>query len=361
MEVGELRVRRERRKTIPVRVGNIVIGGDAPVRVQSMTKTRTDDIRGTFRQIRQLERAGCELIRVAVPDESSAAVLPEIRKRTEIALIADIHFNYSLALLSIKAGFDKIRINPGTIGARWKVEEIIRAAAGQGVAIRVGVNSGSLPKSVLRRHRRRNVAALLAAMEEALVPFEKLNFKTLVLSVKTTRLEDLIAANLELSKRYPYPLHLGLTEAGPPFEGALRSAAALAPLLLAGVGDTIRISLTGDPVYEVRAGYELLAAVCSRSAGPMVYSCPGCGRTLVDINRLVRDVQRGLKGISTPLKIAVMGCVVNGPGEAREADFGIAGGRGKGAIFVKGRVVRTGSESELVPALLAEIRKNLDC
>jgi (E)-4-hydroxy-3-methylbut-2-enyl-diphosphate synthase len=345
------------RKTIPVKVGNLIIGGGAPVRVQSMTKTRTDDVRATLRQIQRLKRAGCELVRIAVPDEKSAAALPSIRERTDLPLIADIHFNHSLALLSIRAGCDKIRINPGNIGARWKVEEIIRAAADNGVAIRIGVNSGSIPKEILARYRHPGVSALITAMELALEPFARLNFKALVLSVKTTRAEDLIAANLELSKRYPYPLHLGLTEAGPPFEGAVRSAAALSPLLRAGIGDTIRISLTGDPVLEVCAGYELLAALGLRSVGPMIYSCPGCGRTRVDISRLARDVQRALRraGVQVPMKIAVMGCVVNGPGEAREADVGIAGGRGRGAIFVKGRVVRTVPESQLVTALLAEI------
>lgn len=343
---------KKRRKSIPVTVGGIIIGGGAPVRVQSMTKTRTDDIPRTVRQIRRLQRAGCELVRLAVPDEKSAGALSAIRKKTSIPLVADIHFNYKLALMSIEAGVDKVRINPGNIGAHWKVGEIIRAAQDRNVAIRIGVNSGSLPKGIGS-----GVPALLRAIEQALIPFEKLNFQRLVLSVKTTSFNELIAANKELATRYPYPLHLGLTEAGPPFEGAIRSAAALSPLLFAGIGDTIRISLTGDPVLEVIAGYELLAALGLRITGPLVYSCPGCGRTMVNINRLTQEVKKGLKGITTPLKIAVMGCVVNGPGEAREADFGIAGGRGKGVVFAKGIAVRTCSESELSVALIEEIKK----
>lgn len=348
---------KQSRKTIPVKVGSLIIGGDAPVRVQSMTKTRTDNISATLRQIRRLERAGCEMVRIAVPDEKSALALSAIRKKTTIPLVADIHFNHKLALMSIKAGVDKVRINPGNIDARWKVEEIIRAAADSGVAIRVGVNSGSLPKEILVRYHNSSVPALLAAIEQALIPFEKHNFSSLVLSVKTTNIPDLIATNEELARHYSYPLHLGLTEAGTPFEGAIRSAAALTPLLSTGIGDTIRISLTGDPVLEVIAGYELLAALGLRVTRPSVYSCPGCGRTRVNINRLTREVKKGLKGISAPMKIAVMGCVVNGPGEAREADFGIASGRERGVIFAKGKVVRSCDEAHLVPALIEEIRK----
>lgn len=321
-----------------------------------MTKTPTDDVNATLRQVRRLAAVGCELVRIAVPDEKAAAVLKEIRGRTNLPLVADIHFDYRLALQAIKAGFDKIRINPGNIGANWKIEELIRAAGDKRVAIRVGVNSGSLPKEVLRAHRHPTVPALIEAMERALVPFERLNFKALVLSAKTTVVEDLIAVNEEFARRYPYPIHLGLTEAGPPFEGAIRSAAGLAPLLRQGIGETIRISLTGDPVFEVIAGYELLAALGRRFRGPMVYSCPGCARTQIDINRLVRKVQKGLKGVTKPLKVAVMGCVVNGPGEAREADFGIAWGGTKGVVFARGKVVRTCPEEKLVETLLTAIK-----
>ncbi|MCR4424285.1 MAG: flavodoxin-dependent (E)-4-hydroxy-3-methylbut-2-enyl-diphosphate synthase [candidate division WOR-3 bacterium] len=349
-----------KRLSLPVLVRNIQIGGGAPVRVQSMTKTRTDDVTATVRSIRRLTAAGCELVRLAVPDAAAAAALPEIRARVDLPLIADIHFDYRLALAAIKAGFDKIRINPGNIGSIRRIEEIIRAAQDRGVAIRIGVNAGSLPKEVRARYRHPEVKALIEAMARALEPFERLNFKALVLSAKTTVAEDLIAVNEELAHRFPYPLHIGLTEAGPPLEGSIRSAAALAPLLRQGIGDTIRISLTGDPVLEVVAAYELLAALNRRQIKPVVYSCPGCGRTRIDIVRLTRQVQKSLQGITAPLKVAVMGCVVNGPGEAREADFGIAGGKGKGVLFVKGKVIGTYPESRLVAALGKEIKRHLN-
>ncbi len=349
----------ERPPTLPVRVRDVVIGAGAPVRVQSMTKTRTDDVRATLRQIRRLARAGCELIRLAVPDEAAALALPLIRQRTSLPLVADIHFDHRLALAAIRAGFDKVRINPGNIGGNAKVAEVIRAAKDNNVAIRIGVNSGSIPKDILARYHHPTPEALLAAIDRALAPFEKLNFKNIVLSAKTTSVADLIAVNQAIARTYPYPIHLGLTESGSPFVGGIRSAAALAPLLLQGIGDTIRISLTGDPVLEVLAGYELLAALGLRQTRPLVYSCPGCGRTRVDINRLARAVEKGLKGIRAPIKVAVMGCVVNGPGEAREADFGIACGQGRGALFVKGRVIRSYPENRLVPALLEEIKKHL--
>lgn len=340
-----------------VKVRDVLIGGGAPVRVQSMTKTRTDDVVATVRQARRLVAAGCELVRIAVPDQKSAGALPTIRQRLVVPLVADIHFDYRLAQAAITAGFDKIRINPGNIGARWKVEEIIRMAADRGVAIRIGVNAGSIEKKFLRRYHQPGVAAMLASLDDALVPFERLGFKAVVISAKTTVVDELIAVNEEIARRYPYPIHLGLTEAGPPFEGAIRSAAGLAPLLRQGIGDTIRVSLTGDPVWEVVAGYELLAALGIRRTGPVVYSCPGCGRTRIDIVKLTKRVQRAVKGIKVPLKVAVMGCVVNGPGEARAADFGIAGGAGKGVVFARGRVVRTCREDHLVNALLAEINR----
>lgn len=335
-----------------VTVGPLTIGGGAPVVVQSMTNTRTDDVAATLRQIRRLERAGCELVRLAVPDHAAAAALPAIRARTRLPLCADIHFDYRLALAAIAAGVDKIRINPGNIGSTARVKEIIRAAADRHIAIRVGVNSGSLPKAILRRHGRPTPAALVESLNRSLEPFQALNFHNIVLSAKTTAVPDTIAVYRELARVLPYPLHLGLTEAGLPLEGAIRSTAALAPLLLDGIGDTIRISLTGDPVLEVYAAWQLLAALDLRRRGPLVYACPTCGRTGIDVAGLTRQVQRALAGSSRLVKIAVMGCVVNGPGEAREADYGIAGGRGRGVIFARGQVVKTCPEKMLVPELL---------
>jgi (E)-4-hydroxy-3-methylbut-2-enyl-diphosphate synthase len=344
--------------TVKVKVGPLVIGGGAPVAVQSMTKTRTEDVQATVRQIRRLERAGCEMVRLAVPDSTSAAALPQIRKRVALPLVADIHFDYRLALAAVKAGFDKVRINPGNIGADWKVREIITAAGDAGAAIRVGVNAGSIEKSVLRKHGHPTVAAMVESMAACLEPFEKLQFKNVVLSAKSTGVPETIEVYRELSRKWRYPLHIGLTEAGPPFEGAIRSAAALSVLLLEGIGDTIRVSLTGDPFQEVVAGYELLGALGLRRRGPLVYSCPTCGRTGVSVVGLTRKVKQALRGHPAPLKVAVMGCVVNGPGEAREADFGIAGGKGRGIVFAHGRVVKTCVENELVDALLAEVRRS---
>jgi (E)-4-hydroxy-3-methylbut-2-enyl-diphosphate synthase len=342
-------------RTLAVKVGPLVIGGGSPVSVQSMTKTRTDDVRATLRQIRRLERAGCELVRLAVPDAAAAAALPDIRRRIALPLVADIHFDYRLALAAIKAGFDKIRINPGNIGATWKVREVIAAARDSGAAIRVGVNAGSIEKSILRRFGRPSVTAMMVGMARCLAPFEQAGFKRLVLSAKSTSVPDTIAVYRELARRWNYPLHLGLTEAGPPFEGAIRSAAALSVLLLEGIGDTVRISLTGDPVQEVVAGYELLGALGLRRRGPLVYSCPTCGRTGIDVIGLTRKVKQALQSHPEPIKVAVMGCVVNGPGEAREADFGIAGGKGRGIVFAHGKVVKTCSEDQLVDALLREV------
>jgi (E)-4-hydroxy-3-methylbut-2-enyl-diphosphate synthase len=341
-----------------VQVGPLAIGGGSPVSVQSMTKTRTDDVRATVRQIRRLERAGCELVRLAIPDTVAAAALLEIRKRVALPLVADIHFDHRLALAALRAGFDKVRINPGNIGAAWKVREVIKTAADLGSAIRVGVNAGSIEKSVLRKHRHPTAAAMVESMAVCLEPFEKLRFKNIVLSAKSTDVPETIAVYRELSRHWSYPLHLGLTEAGPPFEGAIRSAAALSVLLLEGIGDTIRISLTGDPVQEVTAAYELLGALGLRRRGPLVYSCPTCGRTGVNVIGLTRDVKQALRDHPAPLKVAVMGCVVNGPGEAREADFGIAGGKGRGIVFAHGRIVKTCAEGELVESLLREVKKS---
>lgn len=342
-------------RTYPVKVRGLVIGGGAPVVVQSMTKTRTDDVRATVRQVRRLERAGCELVRIAVPDQRAADALPEIRQRVGLPLAADIHFDYRLALAAIGAGFDKVRINPGNIGSIRNVKEVIRAAKGRGVAVRVGVNAGSVEKKILAKYGRPTPAAMLESMEACLAPFEQLGFRALVLSAKTTSVCDTIEVCRALARRFRYPLHLGLTEAGLPFEGALRSAAALSPLLLEGIGDTIRISLTASPVLEVEAAYELLAALGLRRRGPVVYSCPTCGRTRAPVATLTRRVKTALAGVRQPFKVAVMGCIVNGPGEAREADFGIACGKARGAVFAHGKVVKTCREEELVAELVRQI------
>ncbi|MEO0077835.1 MAG: flavodoxin-dependent (E)-4-hydroxy-3-methylbut-2-enyl-diphosphate synthase, partial [candidate division WOR-3 bacterium] len=277
--------------------------------------------------------------------------------RVTLPLAADIHFDHRLALAAIKAGFDKVRINPGNIGSTAKVKEVIRAAQDHNVAIRVGVNAGSIEKAVLRRHQHPTVAALMESLELSLGPFEQLGFESIVLSAKTTSVPDTVAVYRQMARRFRYPLHLGVTEAGLPFEGAIRSTAALAVLLSEGIGDTVRISLTGNPVHEVDAAWELLAALGLRQRGPVVYSCPTCGRTRAHVIQLTKAVKRALAGLDRPVKVAVMGCVVNGPGEARAADYGIACGTGKGLVFARGKVVRTCPEEELVRALVAEVRK----
>jgi (E)-4-hydroxy-3-methylbut-2-enyl-diphosphate synthase len=347
----------KRHKTRAVRIGSKTIGEGAPIAVQSMTKTRTEDVRVTVRQIRRLERAGCEIIRCAAPNLEAAQALSEIKKRISIPLVADIHFDHKLALASIKAGADKVRINPGNIGEAWKVEEVIKAAADKGIPIRVGINSGSLPKGILRKFGKPTPAAICATLDEALKPFRKLGFEQIVISAKTSGVSSTIEAYQAIAERCDYPLHLGLTESGLPFEGAIRSAAALAVLLNQGIGDTIRISLTGDPVLEVKAAYELLQSLGLRQHGPTLISCPTCGRCQIDLPAITRQVKKELDklGGGVTICVAVMGCTVNGPGEAREADYGIACGRKSGVLFERGKVVKTCPEKNLVRELLKPI------
>jgi (E)-4-hydroxy-3-methylbut-2-enyl-diphosphate synthase len=321
-----------------------------------MTKTRTEDVPATVRQIRRLERLGCEIIRCAVPNPAAASALAEIKPRIRIPLVADIHFDHKLALTSIKAGADKIRINPGNIGPTWKLEEVIRACADKGIPIRIGINAGSLPRNVLRKFGRPGARAICATLDEALKSFRRLGFEQIVVSAKSADVPSTVEAYQAISKRYPYPLHLGITESGLPFEGAIRSAAGLAVLLQQGIGDTIRISLTGDPALEITAGYELLQALHLRP-GRVLISCPTCGRCQVDLKRIARQVKKGLDKLprGSTITVAVMGCTVNGPGEARAADYGIACGRRSGLLFEKGRIIKKCPEKNLVDELLLAI------
>jgi (E)-4-hydroxy-3-methylbut-2-enyl-diphosphate synthase len=345
--------------TKSVLVGKIQIGNKAPIVVQSMTKTKTENITATVKQIKQLERAGCEIIRVAVPNQTAAQALKTIKQRIKIPLIADIHFDYRLALASIEAGADKIRINPGNIGADWKIKEIIKTAKDYAIPIRIGVNAGSLEKDILKKYKFPSAKALTESLERSVKFFEKNNFDQLILSAKAFDVLTTIEIYEMLSHRFSYPLHLGLTEAGLPFEGAIRSATALAVLLAKGIGDTVRISLTGDPVLEVVAAYELLQGLGLRKYGPIIISCPTCGRCEIDLIGLAEAVKTALAKYKTPMKVAVMGCVVNGPGEAKSADFGIAAGKKSGIIFSKGKVVKKCAEKDLVSALLTEIEQSL--
>ncbi|MBE0434138.1 flavodoxin-dependent (E)-4-hydroxy-3-methylbut-2-enyl-diphosphate synthase [candidate division WOR-3 bacterium] len=343
-----------------VSVAGIRIGGNNPVVVQSMTKTKTANVRDTVRQIRRIQRAGCELIRCAVVNRDDARALKEIREAATIPLIADIHFDYRLALAAIEAGVHKIRINPGNIGERWKVEEIIRAAKGSGIPVRVGINSGSLPGGIIEKYGRPTADAIVEAAEQALSVFTENDFSDIVISAKGADVPDTVEAYQILSARFDHPLHIGITEAGLPFQGGIRSAVGLGILLNQGIGDTMRVSLTADPVHEVAAAYTVLSALGLRHRGPLLISCPVCGRCDVELERIARAVDRRLKAYQPFLKVAVMGCVVNGPGEARDADFGIACGKGLGAVFVRGKEVRRVKEDKLVDTLFEVIDENID-
>jgi (E)-4-hydroxy-3-methylbut-2-enyl-diphosphate synthase len=337
-------------------VGQVPIGGRTPISVQSMTNTDTRNVSATIRQIRKLERAGCEIIRVAVPDMKAARALPEIKRKIGIPLVADIHFDYRLAVNAIDAGVDKLRINPGNIGAKWKVKEVARAARESKTPIRVGVNAGSLPRDILKRHKRATPAALVQAALRQVRILENLNFSDIVISLKAFDVPTTVEAYQLISKKTNYPLHLGITEAGLPQAGSIRSALGIGILLASGIGDTIRVSLTGDPVEEVGVGYEILKSLNLREHGPTIISCPTCGRCEIDIISMTRKVERRIRNIRAPIKIAVMGCVVNGPGEARDADVGIAGGRGYGLLFRKGKTIGKFKEKDLIDALLDAVQ-----
>ncbi len=344
-----------RRKSKAINIGNVTIGGSAPIAVQSMAKTDTRDAKATIRQIRQLERCGCQIVRVAVPDREAAEALPAIKKAIRIPLIADIHFDHRLALMAIDAGVDGLRLNPGNIRDRNHIKKVVLAAKERDIPIRIGVNSGSLPptsdatKPMVKR-------MIDAAMNEIDL-LESLDFGLIKVSLKAFDVPDTIEANRLLAKRMPYPIHLGITEAGTPRRGAIRSAVGIGILLYEGIGDTIRVSLTGDPREEVSAGYEILKSLGLSRRGPTLISCPTCGRSEINVIALANAVEKRLARIEKPIKIAVMGCVVNGPGEAKNADVGIACGKGKGIIFSKGKQVCTVNESDFLAALMAEVEK----
>jgi (E)-4-hydroxy-3-methylbut-2-enyl-diphosphate synthase len=347
----------KRKKTKKIWVGKVPIGGDSPISVQSMTKTHTQDVAVTIRQIKRLERAGCEIIRVAVPDMEAAHALPQIKKKIKIPLVADIHFDYRLALKSIDAGVDKLRINPGNIGAEWKVKEIVKAAKRRRIPIRVGVNAGSLPRDILKKHKKASAEALVEAALRQVQLLEDMDFDRIVVALKSFDVPTTVEAYKLMSKKRKYPLHVGITEAGLPLSGSIRSALGIGMVLASGIGDTIRVSLTGDPVQEVVVGYEILKSLNLREHGPIIISCPTCGRCEIDIISMTKKVERAVRNIDKPLKIAVMGCVVNGPGEAKDADVGIAGGKGYGLLFRKGAVIGKAKEKDLVDALLKMVQE----
>ncbi len=348
---------KKRKKTKQITLGGLKIGGNAPVIVQSMTKTDTRDVRSTVSQIKRLEAAGCEVVRVAVLNSDAAKSITDIKKRIKIPLIADVHFNYRLALDAIKHGADSLRINPGNIGSKLKVKKIVSAAKGKGIPIRVGVNAGSLEKELLKKYGHPTAEALVESAGRHIKILEDLKFTSIKVSLKSSDVMKTVEAYRLFSKKFNYPLHIGISEAGPAFSGTIKSAVGLGILLSEGIGDTIRVSLTADPVEEVKVAYEILKSLHLRQIGPDIISCPTCGRCQIDIIGLVDKVEKRLANIRNPLKVAVMGCVVNGPGEAREADIGIAGGKGIGILFKHGKVVKKLKERELFSELMKEIKK----
>lgn len=350
----------ERKKTKQIYIGEIAIGGDAPISVQSMCNTDTRDVIATVTQIRGLEEAGCELIRVAVPDMAAAEAIGSIRQQISIPLIADIHFDSRLAVAALEYGAQAIRINPGNLGGPDKLVRVVDAARMHRAPIRVGVNSGSIEKELLKKYgypTPGNTRSLIESALNNVAALEKLGFEEIKISIKSSDTLTTIAGYRELSQRTDYPLHIGVTEAGGLIPGTVKSSVALGILLFEGIGDTFRISLTRDPVEEIRVGFELLRCLRIRERGPEMISCPTCGRTRIDLFPMADEIERVLQTMKSNLKVAVMGCVVNGPGEAREADIGIAGGRGVGIIFKKGELFKKLPEDELLPAFLEELRK----
>lgn len=349
-----------RRKTRQIAIGDVLIGGEAPISVQSMTNTDTRDVEATVAQIKELEDAGCELIRVAVLDARAAAAIREIRARISIPLIADIHFDSRLAVAAMEYGAQSIRINPGNLGGEHKLRRVVDAARMHGVPIRVGVNSGSIEKDLLARHGYPDHDRPHALIESALrniALFERQGFYDLKISIKSSDTLTTISSYRQLSDKTDYPLHVGVTEAGGLIAGCVKSSVALGVLLLEGIGDTFRISLTRPPVEEIRAAFELLRSLKIRRRGPELISCPTCGRTPIDMFSLAQKVEEFIQTMHSPLKVAVMGCAVNGPGEAKEADIGVAGGKGVGIIFKKGKLFKTVAEQELLDVFLLELEK----
>ena len=349
-----------RRKTRQIQIGNVSVGGDSPISVQSMTNTDTKDVEQTVAQICRLQAAGCDIVRVAVLDADAARSIRAIQDKISIPLIADIHFDSRLAVAAMEHGADGIRINPGNLGGEEKIALVVAAAKHHGVPIRVGVNSGSIEKDLLKKHgypTADNSDALIESAMRNVRLLEKYGFHEIKISIKSSDVQTTINSYQQLSKTTDYPLHLGVTEAGGLIAGTVKSSIALGILLSKGIGDTFRISLTRDPVEEVRVGFELLRSLKIRERGPELISCPTCGRTRINLFGLAEEVERFVQTMESPLKIAVMGCVVNGPGEARQADIGVAGGNGVGIIFKKGEIWKKVSEEELLEVFLGELKK----
>jgi (E)-4-hydroxy-3-methylbut-2-enyl-diphosphate synthase len=346
-----------RKKTRRITLGGVPIGGGAPVAVQSMTNTDTRDVRSTVRQINELAKAGCEVVRVALLNMEAARSLDKIKKAISIPLVADVHFDHRLALTAIDKGVDGLRINPGNIGEKGKVVELVKAAKERGVPIRIGVNSGSLEKDLLKKYGRPTPEALVESAMRHVRILEDLDFLDMKVSIKASDVPTTVDAYRLMSKTARYPLHIGVTEAGTRFSGTVKSSVGLGILLAGGIGDTMRVSLTADPVEEVRVAWEMLKALKLRERGINIISCPTCGRTQIDVIGLAQEVERRLSHVTKPFDVAVMGCIVNGPGEAARADMGIAGGKGRGLLFRRGEVIKKLKEDELADALVKEVEE----
>lgn len=345
----------DRRRTIKLKIGSIPVDGDSPVSVQSMTNTDTRDIESTISQIIELEKVKCDIVRVAVPDMEAAMAIKKIKKEITIPIIGDIQFDYRLAIESVKNGVDGLRINPGNIGSTKKVKEVVKACQERNIPIRIGVNSGSISKSNLERYNGVNENSMVYSALEHIRILENMNYENIKISLKATSVPLTIKSYLKMAKYVDYPFHLGITEAGPTWNGTIKSSVGIGTLLAMGVGDTIRVSLTGDPVEEVKVGREILKSLDLLEEGIQIISCPTCGRTQINLVELVEEVQTRITHINKPIKVAIMGCAVNGPGEAREADLGIAGGNGCGLIFKKGEIIKKVSEEKLLDELIKEI------
>ncbi len=345
-----------RRKTRQVNVGGVLIGGEVPISVQTMTKTKTLDIEGTLRQIREAAEAGCDIVRVTVNDKYAAEAIGEIVCGSPIPVVADIHFHHIFALAAIKAGVAKVRINPGNIGSAEKIHQVLRAAKERSIPIRIGVNSGSLEEPILEKYGYPTAEALYESAMKHVEICEEFGFSDIVISVKSTDVKLMIEAYRLLSSRTDYPLHLGVTEAGTAKVGTIKSAVGIGTLLAEGIGDTIRVSLTDDPVREVEVGKEILRSLSLASRNIELIACPTCGRLDVDLFKIVQQLEEKLAGMKKPVKVAILGCVVNGPGEASEADIGIAAGKGVGILYRKGEVVRRVKEEEIVEAVVEEVK-----
>lgn len=344
-----------RQKTREIRIGNVVIGGDRPVAVQSMTNTKTEDVNSTVEQILRLEAAGCEIIRCTVPTQEAAEALREIKKKIHIPLVADIHFDYRMAIAAIENGADKIRINPGNIGSEERLRAVVEKAREYEVPIRVGVNSGSLEKTLLEKYGGVTAEGIVESALDKVRMIEDMGYGNLVVSIKSSDVMMCVKAHEMIAKKCPYPLHVGITEAGTLYSGNIKSSVGLGIILYEGIGNTIRVSLTGDPVEEIRSAKLILKTLGLRKGGVEVVSCPTCGRTQIDLIGLANQVEAMVQEFPLDIKVAVMGCVVNGPGEAKEADIGIAGGKGEGLLIKKGEIVKKVKEEELLETLRQEL------